>query len=411
MLTDLRPSKHSMRHLLPGSPNVRRKRTPHQLVAVMATLTLTSPSIAQNAPGDVVVFDPITVTATRRAERAFDVPASVDTIEAAALHDGQPQVNLSETLFRIPGVFAANRQNYAQDLQISSRGFGARAAFGVRGVRLYQDGIPVTMPDGQGQTGSFSLLSAERVEVLRGPFSTLYGNASGGVISVFSEIGTPSPTATITGGAGSYQMWTAGAKLRATTGSASYVAAASEFQTDGFRDHSSARRDLFNAKLRFDATDATRVTLIGNYQYQPETQDPLGLTRAQWDANPRQVDPSAIQFDTRKTVNQTQGGAGVDHQINADTSLHVGAYIGRRLIRQYLALSGVAPTSSGGVADLDRDFGGIGARVTWHTQALGSPLALTVGGDVDRMREQRQGFVNNNGTAGDVRRNENDTVQ
>ena len=102
------------------------------------------------------------------------------------LHDGQPQVNLSETLVRIPGVFAANRQNYAQDLQISSRGFGARAAFGVRGVRLYQDGIPVTMPDGQGQTGSFSLFSAERVEILRGPFSALYGNASGGVISVFT---------------------------------------------------------------------------------------------------------------------------------------------------------------------------------------------------------------------------------
>ena len=95
--------------------------------------------------------------------------------------------------------------------------------------------------------------------------------SSGGVISVFSEVGTPSPTVAITGGTGSYQMWTAGAKLRATAGSASYVAAASEFQTDGYREHSSARRDLFNAKLRFDATDATRVTLIGNYQYQPET--------------------------------------------------------------------------------------------------------------------------------------------
>ena len=106
---------------------------------------------------------------------------------------GQPAINLSESLVRVPGVFAANRQNYAQDLQISSRGFGARATFGVRGVRLYQDDIPVTMPDGQGQTGSFSLLSAGRIEVLRGPFSTLYGNASGGVISVYTENGTPEP--------------------------------------------------------------------------------------------------------------------------------------------------------------------------------------------------------------------------
>jgi iron complex outermembrane receptor protein len=379
-------------------------------LGVIMTAFASVPVWAQsNAPP--VPLEPITVTATRYEQRAFDVPASVDIITGDVIRDGQPAVNISETLPRVPGVFAANRQNYAQDLQISSRGFGARAAFGVRGVRLYQDGIPVTMPDGQGQTGSFSLLSAERIEVLRGPFSTLYGNASGGVISVFSETGTPEPTVTFTGGAGSYEMWTAGAKLRATTGGASYVAAASEFQTNGYRDHSSARRDLFNAKLRFDPVDGTRVTLIGNYQYQPETQDPLGLTRAQWEADPRQVDPSAIQFDTRKTINQTQGGAAVDHQFNADTSLHIDGYGGRRAIRQYLALSGIGLTSSGGVVDLDRDFGGVGARFTWRTNALGSPLTLNIGGDIDKMREVRQGFVNNSGTAGDLRRNENDTVQ
>jgi iron complex outermembrane recepter protein len=375
---------------------------------VLAVACLSSWAQTVSAP---VVLDPVVVTATRHDARAFDVPASVDIIEGAVIRDGQPGVNLSETLPRVPGVFAANRQNYAQDLQISSRGFGARAAFGVRGVRLYQDGIPVTMPDGQGQTGSFSLLSAARIEVLRGPFSTLYGNASGGVIAVFSEDGTPTPLLTASGGGGSYGAWTAGAKLRGSTANAGYVAAASEFQTDGYRDHSEARRDLVNLKLRFDATDATRVTLIGNAQYQPETQDPLGLTRAQWDANPRQADPSATQFDTRKTINQIQAGAAVDHRFDADTTLHVAGYGGRRLIRQYLALSGVALTSSGGVADLDRDFGGVGARFSWRTQAWGTPFTLTVGADVDRMKERRRGFVNNNGVLGDLRRDEDDTVR
>src|SRR4030095_1097391 len=104
------------------------------------------------------------------AERLFDVPASADIIDGATIRDGQPAINLSESLVRVPGLFAANRKNYAQDLQISSRGFGARATFGVRGVRLYQDFIPATMPDGQGQTGSFSLLSAERVAVVGRPF-------------------------------------------------------------------------------------------------------------------------------------------------------------------------------------------------------------------------------------------------
>jgi iron complex outermembrane receptor protein len=369
-----------------------------------------APALAQS-DSPPVALDPIVVTATRHAERAFDVPASVDVIEGSVIRDGQPAVNLSESLARIPGVFAANRQNYAQDLQISSRGFGARAAFGVRGVRLYQDGIPVTMPDGQGQTGSFSLLSADRIEILRGPFSTLYGNASGGVIAVFTENGTPEPVATVTGGAGSYDAWTAGVKLLGTAAGVGYVAAGSEFQTDGYRDHSAARRDLFNVKVRFDANESTRVTLIGNYQYQPETQDPLGLTRAQWEANPRQADPSATTFDTRKTIDQTQGGAAVDYRFNADTTLHVAGYGGRRMIRQYLALLGSLPLSSGGVADLDRDFGGIGARVDWRTNMLGGPLTLTVGADTDRMHETRKGFVNNSGTLGDLRRNEDDTVQ
>src|SRR5438067_2367013 len=306
-----------------------RNRLPRARYRVGTVVAALLPAaVCAQAMAPPTPLEPITVTATRHEERAFDVPASVDIITGEVIRDGNPAVNLSETLARVPGVFAANRQNYAQDLQISSRGFGARAAFGVRGVRLYQDGIPVTMPDGQGQTGSFSLLSAERVEVLRGPFSTLYGNASGGVISVFSELGTPEPTVTATGGAGSYEMWTAGLKLRAMAGTASYVAAASEFQTNGYRDHSSARRDLFNLKLRFDPTDTTHVTLIGNYQYQPETQDPLGLKRAQWDTNPRQVDPSALQFDTRKTIDQTQGGVAVDHQFNPDTTLHVASYVG-----------------------------------------------------------------------------------
>jgi iron complex outermembrane receptor protein len=352
----------------------------------------------------------VVVTATRSAARAFDLPASVDVIDARTIHEGQPQVNLSETLARVPGVFAANRQNYAQDLQISSRGFGARAAFGVRGVRLYQDGIPVTMPDGQGQTGSFNLLSAQRIEIVRGPFSTLYGNASGGVISVFTEDPLAAPLATMSGGGGSYGAWTAGAKLNGTPGGVGAVFAASHFQTDGFRDHSAARREITNAKIVFEPAAATRVTLIGNTQYQPETQDPLGLTRQQWSDNPRGVDPAALQFNTRKTIDQAQGGVAIEHRFDDAFSLNVDGYNGFRYVRQYLALSGVGATSSGGVTDLDRGYGGVGARVTWRGRVLDQPFALVAGGDFDRQHERRRGFVNNNGDLGDLRRDEDDVV-
>src|SRR5487761_2713394 len=136
-------------------------------------------------------FAPVVVTATRIAESSFDLPIAIDRVGRAQIQDGQARVNLSESLLSVPGVSVQSRQNYAQDLQISIRGFGARSSFGVRGVRLYSDGIPGTMPDGQGQFSHFDLGSADHIEVLRGPFSALYGNSSGGVISVFTEDGPP----------------------------------------------------------------------------------------------------------------------------------------------------------------------------------------------------------------------------
>src|SRR2546425_2122945 len=356
-------------------------------------------------------IDPLVVTATRTEERAFDLPVAIDSIDAAQIQRNQLQVNLSESLSRVPGIVVANRWNYAQDLQISSRGFGARANFGARGIRLYQDGIPATMPDGQGQTGSYSLVSAQRIEVLRGPFSTLYGNAAGGVISVFTEDGADPSQAQGQVVGGSYATYNAIAKTSGVARDVGYVLAANHFATDGYRDHSEASRDLVNAKLKFAIDADTRMTLIGNSLCQPEAQDPLGLTRAQWEANPRQADPSAELFDTRKTVNQTQGGAAIERRLGTDTILRVIGYGGQRLVRQYLALTGTLPTSSGGVTDLDGDFGGVDARVSRRLQVAGGPLTLTAGVAYDRQHQRRRGFVNNNGALGDLRRDEDDIIK
>jgi iron complex outermembrane receptor protein len=238
----------------------------------------------------------------------------------------------------------------------------------------------------------------------------LYGNASGGVVSVYTESGTPQPVLNVTTSAGSYGTWIAGAKATGTAGGVGYVAAFSKFDTNGYRDHSAAIRQVANAKLTFDATDSTHVTVIGSSQYQPETQDPLGLTYAQWQANPRQADPVATQFNTRKSITQAQGGATIEQVLDADTSLRVSGYGGRRQVQQYLALAGTLPTSSGGVVDLDGNYSGIGARLLWKSQLFGRPLTLSVGADTDRLNQTRQGFVNNNGEAGALRRNEDDVV-
>src|SRR5438477_1986266 len=180
----------------------------------------------------------ITVTTTRLPQAGFDLPAAIDAVESRAIREDNPQVNLSESLNRVPGINVQNRQNYAQDLQVSSRGFGARATFGVRGVRLIADGIPATMPDGQGQAATFALGSAQSIEVLRGPFSSLYGNDAGGVIVVQTE--DPPAVPSIEGNLllGSYRTRREALKLGARLGPVGGIADLSHFYTAGYRDHS-----------------------------------------------------------------------------------------------------------------------------------------------------------------------------
>jgi len=401
---------HDFSRLPPPMPLHRPPRT-RPLAQCVATIVATGIAGAAGAQERAVPrLDPVVVTATRSDERAFDLPLAIDTVDRDRIQNGQLQVNLSESLAGIPGISVQNRWNYAQDLQVSVRGFGARANFGVRGIRLYQDYIPATMPDGQGQTGSFSLVSAQRIEVLRGPFSSLYGNASGGVISVFTEDG---PTPPIAGGqliGGSYGTWNAIARAGGQSGAVNYLLAGNYFTIDGYRDHSHASRELGNAKVRLDPSPDTSITIVANALYQPEAEDPLGLTRAQWEANPRQADPAAVLFDTRKTVRQQQAGATVLQRLSDTSEFRVTGYGGARNVRQFLALPGTGPTSSGGVSDIDRSFGGVDGRWIWHFLAGNRPGTLTIGGNYETQRDQRKGYVNNNGQLGDLRRDETDSV-
>src|ERR1022692_4263296 len=231
----------------------------------------------------------VVITATRVPESSVDLPVSIDRVDERQITQGQMQVNLTETLDMVPGISAQNRQNYAQDLQLSVRGFGARAAFGVRGVRLYSDGIPGTMPDGQGQFSNFDLGSAEHIEVLRGPFSALYGNSSGGVISVFTQEGKPVVEADGTAEYGTFNTQRYALKGSGDAGAVNYVVDAAHFQTDGYRDHSDAERNNFNSKVGITLSDASKLTLVLNAIETPFVQDPLGLTRVQLAADPAQA--------------------------------------------------------------------------------------------------------------------------
>src|SRR5580658_6013930 len=255
-----------------------RRRIAAALAGVMSGVG----AVASGAQGDSdTELDTIVVTATRVAESSRDLPVSVDRVDRRALSVGQLEVNLSESLITVPGVSVQSRQNYAQDLQLSVRGFGARSSFGVRGLRLYSDGIPGTMPDGQGQFSQFDLGSADHIEVLRGPFSALYGNSSGGVISIFTA---DAPTGYYLDGTAQYGTFNTQRYALMTTGddgTLNYVIDAVHFQTDGYRFHSKAERDNFNAKAKFAFSETRSFTLVANVIETPFIQDPMGLTEAQ----------------------------------------------------------------------------------------------------------------------------------
>jgi iron complex outermembrane receptor protein len=354
--------------------------------------------------------DSVTVTGTRVERPSMEVPASIDRVEAEDIRFARPQINLSESLGRVPGIVVQNRQNYAQDLQISSRGFGGRSTFGIRGLRLIADGIPASFPDGQGQVSHFDLSSAQSIEVLRGPFAVMYGNASGGVINVVTERGEPGVTADFS--LGSFHTGRYGLKLAGAVGDGDGLASASRFHTDGFRQHSAADREQLNAKLNLPLSPATSFTLVANSFDSPNVQDPLGLARVQVNADPRQVAATALTFDTRKTSSQNQLGAAFAHKFSGWT-LNAAFYGGHRDVRQYQAIplaTQAATTHSGGVVDLDRDYGGGSLRLTRETPVFGRPFSLTVGGEVERMAERRKGFINNNGRLTTLKRDEDDYV-
>jgi iron complex outermembrane recepter protein len=349
-----------------------------------------APGLAQaSAPGIAQV---IVVTATRTERDPLEVPASVDVIQRDDLHDAQLRVNASETLDRIPGVVALNRQNYAQDLQISIRGFGARSSFGVRGIRLYVDGVPATLPDGQGQVSNFPLNAAERIEILRGPFSALYGNSSGGVIALTTRL-SPGPT----GGEASFAAGTnntqrTAADLAGGSQSVAYALDGESFHTGGFRPHSATGRGILNFRLGLLDTPLGALRLSANSLESDNAQDPMGLSRQQLQANPDQTTPDAFQFNTRKSTRN--GTLGADLRSDAGVAkLETSVWMGAREIRQFQSIplsSENAASSPGGVIDLGRHFGGADSRATFETGIFTS----TAGLDFERLVEDRFGYNN-----------------
>ena len=367
---------------------------------------------AISAEADTPRLPTIVITAPTTTEP--DAPFTASTLDAARIQNAQPLIDLSETLVAVPGVIANNRRNYAQDVQISIRGFGARSTFGVRGIRLYVDGIPATMPDGQGQVSHFDLASARHIEVIRGSYSALYGNAAGGVINIATEDGPSRTTLTPRIEYGSHATSRTGLKFGGQSGRADYVVSGSHVVTGGFREHSGAQRTLTRAKLRFTLNNRATLSLMTDY-LDAQADDPLGLDRRQLAQDRTQAGNNALAYDSRKRYTHGSVGVMYDTALGARDTLRVMTYVGDRQVRQFLALPEAAQrsaTSAGGVIDLDRQFGGMDLR--WTRQFLPRALTLTAGLSYDTLQEARKGYNNfdgdRRGVVGALRRDERNHV-
>ncbi len=360
------------------------------------------------------------VTAAPTTVSELDTPAAVSVVNGDEMRQAAPRVNLSESLGAVPGLQVQNRQNYAQDLQLSIRGFGSRSTYGVRGLRIYVDGIPATMPDGQGQTSNIDIGSVDTIEVLRGPFSALYGNSSGGVINVTSQTGTQPPTVEASSYYGSFGTWHYGMKATGAVGDGShagdvdYTVSTNRFTTHGYRDHSGARKNLANARLGVRINDVSKLTLLLN-SVDIKANDAGGLTADEWRDNPRQS-PRGNQYNTRKNTRQTQAGLRYERQLSAQDDLSVMMYAGERETTQFQSIPRapqLKPSHAGGVIDLTRHYQGIDTRLT-HRGELLVPVTLTAGLDYENMSERRKGYENfvmvngapQYGEQGALRRNE-----
>ncbi|HCI6201961.1 TPA: TonB-dependent receptor [Klebsiella quasipneumoniae subsp. quasipneumoniae] len=383
--------------------------------AALPALLLPLIAAAQAADEQTMV-----VTAAPTTVSELDTPAAVSVVNGDEMRQAAPRVNLSESLGAVPGLQVQNRQNYAQDLQLSIRGFGSRSTYGVRGLRIYVDGIPATMPDGQGQTSNIDIGSVDTLEVLRGPFSALYGNSSGGVINVTSQTGTQPPTVEASSYYGSFGTWHYGMKATGAVGDGShagdvdYTVSTNRFTTHGYRDHSGARKNLANARLGVRINDVSKLTLLLN-SVDIKANDAGGLTADEWRDNPRQS-PRGDQYNTRKDTRQTQAGLRYERQLSAQDDLSVMMYAGERETTQYQSIPRapqLKPSHAGGVIDLTRHYQGIDTRLT-HRGELLVPVTLTAGLDYENMSERRKGYENfvmvngapQYGEQGALRRNE-----
>ncbi|MEN8721135.1 MAG: TonB-dependent receptor [Oceanococcaceae bacterium] len=380
-------------------PGRRPPRAASAVIAGVIGLVASAGPLATAATpaADPVNLPPVQVVGNRLDRMLQQTAGAVTLVDGPALRT-QLSVGLAESLTRVPGVHLQNRGNFAQGERISMRGFGSRAPFGVRGIRIIVDGFPETLPDGQSPLDALDLDSATRIEVLRGPASAQYGNAGGGVILLQTRDGTAAdagPYALIRGGSDGFHRTTVGTGGRSDAGNIHINL--SHLEREGARAQNAARRTRLNLRGGRDLDAQQRVDVALTVVDLPRAEDPGGLTAAQLRTDPRQAARFSTLLNAGKQVEQQRLGVRYRHDDIGPGTLRIDAFAQQRDFIQQLPFPG--PSRVG----FARDFYGLGVDYQFATQAGGRPLRLLIGIEQQQQRDDRQRQrVAASGTVGDT---------
>ncbi len=349
-------------------------------------------------------LEEIIVTATMINRTLDRVPAAVSVIDTDQIQLARQQLALDEALDRVPGVFTQNRYNFAQDLRISIRGFGARAQFGIRGIKVLVDGIPETLPDGQGAVDSIDLGATKEIEVIRGPSSSMYGNAAGGVISIITEGAPAQPFAEVRAAAGSYGYDKLQFKTGGQTDRLNYLVSVSNSEFDSWRAQSRAVNGQVTGRFDVDLGKNRDLLTILNYTDQPQSDDAGALTRALVQTNPRSAWPGNVTFDGGEEITQSRLGFVYSAPLGEHGTLKAKNYYAWRDFQNQL------PVQGNGIVDLQRAFVGGGFSYSYDGFWLDRPNRFITGVDFDDQDDDRKRFNNLQGVRGNLGFNQNEYV-
>ena len=380
------------------SPIVKTSRQLRVLIPLIMAAGANSALAQATSP-----LDEIVVVGTRSEQALSTVPMAISLVNKDAIQLGRQELGLDESLIAIPGLIMQSRYNFSQDLSVSIRGFGSRANFGMRGIKVFADDIPMTLPDGQSGTDDLDLGSAQSVEVIRGPSASLYGTASGGVISLTTEVPTDVPFVETKIMAGEYGHQKLQLKAGGKSGRLGYLVNVSRLEMDGYRDFSEVEHNLINSKFIYSIDDTSSITAILNAVDSPVANDPGGVTLADIAADRTAAGSRNTSSNSGEAFDQQRLGLVYKKSIGSQHDITLRTYTMRKDFSGFLPIGTHIPfVGDDGAIAYQRSFSGVGGLYTYTDTLMDLPNVFSVGIDMDYQTDDRQRFINNAGVKGAI---------